>query len=172
MNMVEAELSRSDGSTAIEFGEVRLDVPDQTVAARPDLKAYEGKRVIVGIRPEDMEDASLVSDAPPGRRIRSTVFLREALGADVLVHFRIKVPPVLTEDARELADDVGQEAVAAVEQLSRAGESTFLARLNPRTDARERGEIELVVDTNRFHFFDPETGLGIYGGNGSRGAGR
>jgi multiple sugar transport system ATP-binding protein len=172
MNMVEAELSRSDGSTAIEFGDVRLEVPDQTVAARPDLKAYEGKRVIVGIRPEDMEDASLVSDAPPGRRIRSTVFLREALGADVLVHFRIKVPPVLTEDARELADDVGQEAVAAVEQLSRAGESTFLARLNPRTDVREGGEIELVVDANRFHFFDPETGLGVYGGDGSQGAGR
>jgi multiple sugar transport system ATP-binding protein len=165
MNMVEATLTRSDGSMAIEFGDVRLDLPDKAVAERPELKSYDGKRVVAGIRPEDMEDASLVSDAPAGRRIRSSVRLRESLGADVLVHVPIKAPPVLTEDARELADDVGQEALEAAEQQSRAGESTFLARLNPRTDAGEGGEIELVVDTNRFHFFDPDTGLGIYGEN-------
>jgi multiple sugar transport system ATP-binding protein len=167
MNMVEATLTRSNGSMAIEFGDVRLDLPDKAVAERPDLKGYDGKRVVAGIRPEDMEDASLVSDAPAGRRIRSSVRLRESLGADVLVHVPIKAPPVLTEDARELAGDVGQEALEAAEQQSRAGESTFLARLNPRTDAQEGGEIELVVDTNRFHFFDPETGLGIYGGDGA-----
>jgi multiple sugar transport system ATP-binding protein len=164
MNMVEADLTRSDGSTFIEFGGVRLDVPDPVIASRPDLSANDGKRVIVGIRPEDMEDAAVATDAPPGRRIRSTVILREALGADVLIHFRVDAPPVLTEDARELAGDVGQEALQAVEQLSEAGRSTFLARLNPRTDAREGAEIELVVDVTRLHFFDPQTGLGIYGG--------
>ena len=50
-------------------------------------------------------------------------------------------------------------------QGARAGESTFLARLNPRTGAQERAPIELVVDVHRLHFFDPETGLGIYGGD-------
>ncbi len=167
MNMVEATLTRSDGAGAVEFGGIRLGIPDQVFAERPGLKAYEGKRVVVGIRPEDMEDATLVADAPADRRIRSDVLLREALGADVLVHFTIKAPPVATEDTRELAGDVGQEALAAVERQARTGETTFLARLNPRTGARRGQPIELAVDVHRMHFFDPETGLGIYGGEGS-----
>ena len=164
MNVVEAALSRSDGSASVEFGGFRLSLPEEVLAERPALKAFEGKRVIVGVRPEDMEDAALVAEAPADRRIRSNVMLREALGADVLVHFKIQAPAVMTEDVRELAGDVGQEALAAVERGAQAGESTFLARLNPRTGAREGEPIELVVDVHRLHFFDPETGLGIYGG--------
>jgi hypothetical protein len=91
--------------------------------------------VILGIRPEDMEDAQLVSDAPANRRIRSEVLLREALGADVLAHIRVAAPAVVTEDVRELAHDVGQEALEAFESRAEAQESTFIARLNPRTKA-------------------------------------
>jgi multiple sugar transport system ATP-binding protein len=160
MNIVEATLARSNGSATVEFGGYRLAVPDEVLSVRPDLKSYEGKSVIVGVRPEDIEDASLVSDAPADHRVRSGVFLREALGADVLVHFMIKAPAVVTEDTKELASDVGHEASGAI-----AGESEFLARLNPRTDATEGEAIELVVDVNRLHFFDPETGAGIYGGD-------
>jgi multiple sugar transport system ATP-binding protein len=54
-----------------------------------------------------------------------------------------------------------------VEQGARSGESTFLARLSPRTGAKEGEPIELVVDVGRLHFFDPGTGLGIYGGDGN-----
>ena len=41
--------------------------------------------------------------------------------------------------------------------------SEFLARLSPRTTATKGQPIELVVDVTRLHFFDPETGLAIYG---------
>jgi len=167
MNLAEATLSRADGSASVEFGGFRFGLPDEVFAERPALKAFEGRQVIVGVRPEDMEDATLVADAPADRRFRCSVMLREALGADVLVHFKIKAPPVMTEDVKELAGDVGVEALAAVEQEARAGESTFLARLNPRTEAREGEAIELVVDVHRLHFFDPETGLGVYGGDAS-----
>ena len=166
MNMVEATLAGSDGSHTIEFGGYRLAVPDDVLGTRPALKGYEGKPVIVGIRPEDMEDAEMEPDAPADHRISSAVILREALGADVLVHFMIKAPAVLTEDAKELAHDVGAEAVEAVERGAMAGESEFLARLNPRTKIRKGQPIELVVDVQRLHFFDPETGHGIYGGDG------
>jgi multiple sugar transport system ATP-binding protein len=164
MNMVEGTLARSNGSSTIEFGGYRLGVPDDVLATRPALKAYEGKQVVVGIRPEDMEDASLAPDAPPDRRITSGVILREALGADVLIHFMIKAPVVITEDTKELAGDVGQEALEAAEKSAIAGESEFLARLNPRTKATMGEPIELVVDVNRLHFFDPQTGRGIYEG--------
>jgi multiple sugar transport system ATP-binding protein len=167
MNMVEAKLSTSDGSGVVEFGGYRLAVPPQVLSTRPELKAFDGKPLIVGLRPEDMEDASLVPDAPADRRIRTTVILREALGADVVAHVRVQAPAVVTEDVKELAHDVGQEALQAVEQGARSGESTFLARLSPRTGAKEGEPIELVVDVGRLHFFDPGTGLGIYGGDGN-----
>jgi multiple sugar transport system ATP-binding protein len=71
----------------------------------------------------------------------------------------------MTEDTKELAGDVGQEALEAAERSAIAGESEFLARLNPRTKAQQGQPIELVVDVHRLHFFDPETGRGIYEGN-------
>jgi multiple sugar transport system ATP-binding protein len=163
MNMVEATLTPVDGAAAIEFGGIRLGVPREVLAERPELRAYEGQQVIVGIRPEDIEDATLIPEAPEDRRLRSTVHLREALGADVVVHFKVQAPEVITEDIKELAHDVGVEALDAVQQRAAAGESTFLARLNPRTGATEGQPIELVVDTHRLHFFDVGTGEGIYG---------
>jgi multiple sugar transport system ATP-binding protein len=165
MNMVEADLSRSNGALAVEFGDFTLEVPASVLSARPALKGYEGKPDVVGIRPEDMEDASLVADAPAGRRVRSQVILREALGADVLVHFGVNARPAMTEDTKELAKDVGTDVLEAVERGAERGEWIFLARLNPRTSAEKGKPIELVVDSERMHFFDPESGAGIYGGD-------
>jgi multiple sugar transport system ATP-binding protein len=164
MNMVGATLSRDDGSLMAEFGGDKIAVPDDVLGLRPDVKGYEGREVVLGIRPEDMEDASLVPEAPPEHRIRSEVILREALGADVLAHFMVKAPTVITEDVKELAHDVGAEALEAVERGAQAGETEFMARLNPRTRAAKGDEIELVIDVHRMHFFDPDTGGGIYGG--------
>ena len=169
MNMVEADLTRENGSWAVGFGDFSLEIPDEVFADRPALKAFEGKAVVVGIRPEDMEDASLITDAPTNRRIRSEIILREALGADVLVHFGVRARPVITEDTKELAHDVGAEVLDAVERAGDQGEWIFLARLNPRTQAVQGKEIELVVDTSRLHFFDPQTGRGVYNGEPHRG---
>jgi multiple sugar transport system ATP-binding protein len=160
MNMVEAKLTSSDGAMFAEFGGFRLRIPEDTVAARPALRSFEGKSVVLGLRPEDLEDAALVPGAPEDQRIRSTVDLREALGSDVVVHFRVNAPIVVTQDVRELAEDV-DEAAADLDQAG-AGQSTFLARLSPRTQAKVGEPIELAVDAAHFHFFDPHTGLGIY----------
>jgi multiple sugar transport system ATP-binding protein len=169
MNMVEADLTREDGGLFVGFGSTRLRVDDSVLAERPGVRAYEGKRVIVGIRPENMEDAEIMPNTPQDRRMKVDVVLREALGAEVLIHFAVDAPPVLTDDTREL---VGAQAGpmahtnVAVEELEKAAEigaSTFVARLDPRTRATERGSLELAVDTARLHVFDPETGLGVYG---------
>ena len=89
--------------------------------------------------------------------------LREALGSEVLVHFAVDAPPVLTEDTKELARDSGVQRPAPPERTTDRA-STFVARLDPRTGARKREPIELAVDTTRLYFFDPDTGLGIYDG--------
>jgi multiple sugar transport system ATP-binding protein len=91
------------------------------------------------------------------------VELREALGSDVVVHFPIDAAPPVTEHAIELAADVDEGAIERVQETAQAGRSNVIARLNPRTRANQGEPIELVVDTHRLHFFDPDTGLGIYG---------
>jgi multiple sugar transport system ATP-binding protein len=163
MNLLEARLERAGDSLVVELGGHRLPVPDDVAAARPALRKYEDRVVVLGIRPEDMEDASLVSDAPSERRISSTVELREALGSDVVVHITVAARPAMTEDARELAVDVGAEALEQVEQRAEGGQSEVVARLNPRTSVRKGDRVELVVDTRRLHFFDADDGSGIYG---------
>ena len=72
-------------------------------------------------------------------------------------------PIVLTEDTKELAHDVGAEALEDLTARAQEAKSKFVAQLDPRTQVREGDKIDLLVDTARFHFFDPETGLGIYG---------
>src|SRR5438132_840712 len=103
MNMVEATVARSDGRLFAEFGGNRLAVDEKALQDRPALQGYVDRKVILGIRPEDMEDAQLQSGAPEDRRLVTNVDLREDMGSEVLVHFSIGAPPVLTEDTKELA---------------------------------------------------------------------
>ena len=157
INLVEAELERADGDLQVTFGGHRLPIDSALASRHSGLENFVGKKVQLGIRPEDIEDAELESDAPSDRRFRTTVDLREALGSEVLVHFSVAEAPVLTEDTKELARDMGVHET----QERQATTTTFVARLDPRTRAQERESIELVVDTARLHFFDPQTGLGI-----------
>jgi multiple sugar transport system ATP-binding protein len=160
MNLFEATLSQDDsGALAAEFGSFRLPIPDSLLSARPALRAYDGRKVALGIRPEDLEDATLASDAPAAHRIEAVIDLVEALGSDVVVHFRIDADPALTDDVKELAMDMGDPITG--EPIG--GHTDVVARLNPRTSARKGERIELVVDTSRMHFFDLDDSSAIYG---------
>jgi multiple sugar transport system ATP-binding protein len=169
MNMVEATLARANGALAAEAGGQRIGLGDETLSARPALQRYEGRKVVLGIRPEDLEDAALASDAPADRRLRGKVELTEALGSEIMAHFTIDAPPALTEDVRELAQDVGDER--AVEQVGQeVGHTTMVGRFGARSQVKEGETAEVVVDTRALHFFDPETGLGIYTDSEAKGA--
>jgi multiple sugar transport system ATP-binding protein len=157
MNMLEATLEQSNGTLAAVLGSHRIVLGEETLAQRPALRTYQGKQTILGIRPEDLEDAALATDAPSDRRLRGTVELREALGSEIMVHFTIDAPPAITEEVRELARDVGEDADAR-----RADAATVVGRFGARSRVREGEETEVAVDTRALHFFDPETGLGIY----------
>jgi len=159
MNLFEATLRISDGTAAVEFGGVRLALPPEMLDVRPGLRAYADRKLAIGIRPEDMEDASLVSEAPADRRLSVLVELVEALGSDVVVHFSIQATAALTEDVKELAIDVG----VPIDGDTAGSHTNVVARLNPRTRARKGEPIELVVDTHRLHFFDLEDSSAIYG---------
>jgi multiple sugar transport system ATP-binding protein len=163
MNLVEAGLERSDGGAFVAFGSHRLRVPDDVFQLRPGLARYIGGQVVLGIRPDDFEDASLVHDATPDTRLPVEVDLRETLGREAYLHFAIDAPPVLTEDVRELAADTDVAAVEALEREASARATRFVALVSAKTPAREGGSVELAVDTSLLHFFDQETGESIYG---------
>jgi multiple sugar transport system ATP-binding protein len=169
MNMVEATLARADGGLAAEAGGQRIVLGDETLSTRPALKSYEGRKVVLGIRPEDLEDATLATDVPADRRLRGQVDLREALGSEIMVHFTIDAPPALTEDVRELAQDLGDER--AVEEAAQgATQTTMVGRFGARSHVSVGETAEVAVDTRSLHFFDPESGLGIYDTTSEKGA--
>ena len=162
MNVVEADIVGGDGGLTARFGANELAIDDEVLSARPGLKRYEGKKVALGIRPEDIEDASLVDDSPPTRCFSANVDLREDMGSEVYLHFTLDASPVRAQQLKEAAE------AETVETSVGSGGTPFIARVDRVTRAREGGDVELVVVTRRLHFFDLETGEGIYGGGSGR----
>ena len=163
MNMVEATLERANGYMTAVLGNQRLELGEETLSQRPALQGYDGRDVILGIRPEDLEDAALAADSSDAARLRGQVELREALGAEIMVHFTVDARPALTEDVRELAQDLGDErAVAELAEAEGKQMTTMVGRFGARTQVREGQVAEVAVDARALHFFDAETGLGIY----------
>ena len=160
MNMLEATLQRSNGDMKVIAGSQQIRLDESTVAMRPALRAYEGKPVVLGIRPEDLEDFQLAGEAAHGGTLQGTVTLREALGAEIMVHFSVDAPAAITEDVKELAEDVGDadRVVARAEETT----SVLVGRFGARSRVRPGDQIDVAVDTRQLHFFDVETGLGIY----------
>jgi multiple sugar transport system ATP-binding protein len=157
MNIVDAKLEGANGGLAAVMGSQRIRLGQETLSQRPGLKAYQGRRVTLGIRPEDLEDVALERDTPDDQTIKGMVELREALGSEIMVHFKTDATPAMTEDVRELRQDAGTENVPMEE-----GGAILVGRFGARSGVTINEEINVAVDTRALHFFDPDTGLGIY----------
>src|ERR671935_284993 len=156
MTMGEATIEPSNGTLAAAVGSQRIVLGDEKLNAHAALRAYEGRKVILGIRPEDLEDAVLVPETAPDRRLRGSVVLREALGSEIVAHFVIDARPALTDDVRELAADVGEELT------DQAPHTTMVGRFRADSAVQAGQRAEVAVETRSLHFFDPDTGAGIY----------
>jgi multiple sugar transport system ATP-binding protein len=158
INLLHAELQQEDGRLFVSFADYKLAVDDQLARNRSALADYIGRTVMIGIRPEDFEDASLEPDTPADRRISATADLTEPLGSEVLVYFSVEATGVIssavTADAAEGDADLyfGGGNGDAPEVVTRV-----VARVSPRTRIAVGSKIELTVDTSRLYFFDPET---------------
>jgi multiple sugar transport system ATP-binding protein len=159
MNLVEAELSRANGGHHLTLGDRELALGEQLETASR-LDGYTGRTVVAGIRPESLEDAALVTDAPVERRLRGVVTLREALGSDALVHFAVDGSHGLASHVRELAHDI--EDPAQLEELDRdERQATFVGRFHPQTRVRAGEPLEVAIQPGSLTLFDPETGKRI-----------
>ena len=132
-----------------------MAVPDEVLGRRPALEGYLGRRLAVGLRPKDLEDASVVPEHPADQRIRASVLHTEALGFEIIAYFDVDAKPVISKEALELSD----EEVGAAE----GSETRVHARFNPTTGVRAGAAIDVAVTVENTHFFDLETGLAIRG---------
>jgi multiple sugar transport system ATP-binding protein len=149
MNLIGADIARQDGGFVAKFGERLLPIGERVLSSRPAIPRFEGKRVILGVRPEDIEDVEFGGGEP----LEAVVDIREDMGSEVFLHFGIGGKPVVGEDVRAA---VGEDA-------AEVKGSSWVARVDRDTRADEQQKVRLAVDANRLHFFDPATGDAIYG---------
>ena len=159
INLVEAQFEQTNGRYSVAFGEDRLTVDDNLARNRPGLNDYVGRSIILGIRPEDFEDASLEPGVPADRRMKVEVELTEPLGADVLVYFGTTAMSVVPSAA---SADIGEDASVHLGGNGNGpGRMRMCARVSPRTRIAIGHAAELTVDTTRLYFFDSQTRAAI-----------
>jgi multiple sugar transport system ATP-binding protein len=148
MNLFEGQLSFNGDTGSVTVGSQNLTLAPESLAARPALRNYDGKKMIIGIRPEDFEDAALAGNVRDGSTLKSDVQLIEALGSEIMVHFQLDTPRVDSGDP----DAVEEAGVTA----------NTVGRFHPRSRARIGEPVTIAVSTENMHFFDRDTRLAIW----------
>jgi multiple sugar transport system ATP-binding protein len=165
MNLLRSRLTARNGEVYAGLGPTQLRLPTSLLTRRPALLAHVGAEVIVGIRPEDLEDAAFVPSAN-GSALDVRVSLAEPMGAEVIAHFPIAAKSISNAETVAAARSAGaEEDGAALAQLTRAqqpGTVALTARLNMRTRAASGEPLRIAVDVDRLHFFDIETEQSIW----------
>ena len=149
MNLFEGVVLEDGDRLAVEFGDQRLALDPKVLTTRPALRGYIGQPVVVGMRPEDMEDAAVAPGHRVDQRIEVEIDVREALGAETVMHFSLAATPVDSGDPDAL-DELGSE-----------NRSRCTARFSPDSRARPGDRIQVNVATDKMHFFDNVTHLAI-----------
>ena len=151
MNFVYATVKISSKGASLTFGEDQIFVKDPSES----LKDYEGKEIVLGIRPEAFEDSVYANKKEFSEEISIHISLLEQLGSDTYIHFYKDINPVQTEELEEILADEGED-------ISVLGTQTkFIARINPNATIEEGKNITLSINPSKLHFFNPETGLSI-----------
>jgi multiple sugar transport system ATP-binding protein len=145
MNLVLATLERDGDDLFVRLGEARLPV------TRPALADRVGQEIVLGIRPEDFEDAALAQAADA--HLDVTLTLAEPLGAEVIAHFNLDARPVV---GRRAVVEAHEGTDGVLDATSGPG-ARLTARLSARSTAETGSRITLALDAGRLHFFDPDT---------------
>jgi multiple sugar transport system ATP-binding protein len=153
MNLLQARLARANGDLVLELGDSRIPLP-----ARPELAAYTGQEIGVGIRPDHLHEAG---DAPPERRLRGVVKATELLGSELLCHLEIPCPPLVTDELLELAEDVDEAAADELRQEAAERRATIVCRFDSGVHVALDDTVACAFDPARLHFFEVESGQAI-----------
>ena len=151
MNFVYAKVKNTTKGVNLIFGDDKLSSKNPPNA----LKEFDGKEIVIGIRPEAFEDSVYANKKEFSEELNINVSLLEQLGSDTYIHFYKDIKPVQTDAIEEILADEGED-------ISVLGTQTkFIARINPNATIAEGQNINLAIDPTKIHYFDPETGLSI-----------
>jgi multiple sugar transport system ATP-binding protein len=153
MNIAEGRVDRTEHGPQVTVGDFTIGIPDKALDRYPHVVDYDGQKVAVGLRPEHFfrPDASV----PENQRFSVEVSLVEALGSEIVVHFRTAARPVISEDVRSAMDD--EDAFAELERRATEGQD-FTARFEPGSPPKVGDTIEVGFKAEQMHFFDYEDG--------------
>ena len=146
MNLFEATVSIEGDGGSIRLGSLTVPLSASSLQNRPSLRNYDGKKIVLGVRPEDYEDAEFDKDGHP--TIQAKVTLLEALGSEIMVHFGIDAPTVDSGDP-DAADETG-------------GGANAVGRFNPRSRVKPGETATIAIATENLHFFDFDTREAIH----------
>jgi multiple sugar transport system ATP-binding protein len=158
MNLAQATMAADDGRLVAKLGETAIPIPDDVVQEQ-GLEKWKDKTVILGIRPEDLHQSTDGTGADA--KLSATIDRIEALGASLLIHFAVDAPPAKTAG---IAAATGEHGLDEVPLIGHGG-AWFSAAFAPRSGVRSGNEVDVAVDTQRLHFFDPETELSVRADN-------
>jgi multiple sugar transport system ATP-binding protein len=152
MNLIRARLGRRNGGFTADLGSRSLELPERCLPQ--GALGHVGRDVILGLRPEHLYDAAL-NGANGCPTLTAPVALAEPVGSEVITHFELEVPPVVTPETLELAHDAGADELAPAER------TILTARLDPRSAAEIGRPVTLAIDASRLYYFDPETEIAL-----------
>jgi multiple sugar transport system ATP-binding protein len=154
MNLYEATVVNGADGPLLVLGSQRLSLAGTAAQARVESAGAAHRRIVVGIRPEDLTPAR-PDGAGDDRSLTVDVELVESLGNEQLAHFSIDAPRY-RDPVDAAAGDEGAGAVAS--EIGGSASGTGVARLDPRLTVAMGARLRLAVDVDRLHFFDRDDG--------------
>jgi multiple sugar transport system ATP-binding protein len=151
MNLLEGTVSANGGVT-VDLGGHSLAIADEAIKQYPRVREYEGRNVIVGLRPGDLHPAQGRTDLP---QIQARVELVESLGGESMAYFKV--------DARQIKSEAHavDESLAAADQHEESvvgSRPNLVASFPPHVQLRLGDDVGVAVDTRNLHFFDEASG--------------
>jgi multiple sugar transport system ATP-binding protein len=173
MNFIQAHLEKENGGYVVKFGNTSLSLSQEEIGEAKekgyDPEQYSGKAVVLGVRPEDIEDAGTEAAAAAGgaegpNTMDVEAQVIESMGSEKYIYFDVgKEQHAHLRSVAEMTDEVGGgDEEASGESAEDTTGELMVARVSPDSQAREGEQMRLVIDTSKVHLFDPETEKAIF----------
>jgi multiple sugar transport system ATP-binding protein len=141
------------GTIKTPLGDMQL--PDE-MRQKVEEHGSKSQGVVVGIRPEDFEDAELVGDKrEQGQVIEAEIDVLESLGSDKFAYFTVQGERAVAKQLEEIARDAGAEDRVSGDGIQ------VTARLDAASKAQEDAKLEIWIDVSKMHVFDPDSGKNL-----------
>jgi multiple sugar transport system ATP-binding protein len=160
MNFLKVNLKKSDGDVVAVFGATEIPISKELQAQATDLEKYLGRDIILGVRPEHIEDPKVTEGLQNASTIAVKPQVIESMGSEKYIYF--EVPHELAAHTRSIdemheEDGGGGASGEEGEQPQADFGELMVARVAPESQARRNEEIKLAIDSSKIHLFDPET---------------